>query len=450
VALSAMMIAPSIASAKKGPPTITGTYVGLGDSLAFGYSQQLFNENEKTFENPAGFEHGFVSDYYHLINGNGKTQLVNYGCPGETTESLIGSNPTFIAELNSKAAGLVQEPITGEPDCAYNRADHLPLHNEYGGSKSQLEATIATIEADKTAGTPVKMVTLDIGANDELHEVAKAEKEATQEVTEFVTSVVKTAVFEFVKAQAAKEVEEFVINQGITKAFEETGGAEPAFSERIGPDIAEYAATHVTQDEELGTKDLFEYLATHEKELAERGAKFAGEYEVSHAAALHKEGEELALKHIIAALPAEYAQIDTNIIGILTAIHDTGYTGGIIMVGTYDPYGRVGGVSKEHKELQPGFNAAAAELISIEQSSLTKKNIKAKVCYSNSEALFNPASQPGQETLANEELEEAQLAAWTNMANFTKFEGKANGPDIHATPLGYEKMAEQMNSLCKF
>src|ERR1035441_9132431 len=42
VVLSAMTV-PSIASAKE---TQKVSYIGLGDSLAFGYSQQLFNEYE--------------------------------------------------------------------------------------------------------------------------------------------------------------------------------------------------------------------------------------------------------------------------------------------------------------------------------------------------------------------------------------------------------------------
>ena len=104
----------------KPPKPPKETYVGLGDSLAFGYSQQLFNENLVNGENPAGFEHGYVSDYYKDVDTQGRTELVNYGCPGETTESMIGDNPTFIAELNEKAGTRINQPITGEPLCAYH------------------------------------------------------------------------------------------------------------------------------------------------------------------------------------------------------------------------------------------------------------------------------------------------------------------------------------------
>jgi hypothetical protein len=348
----------------------------------------------------------------------------------------------------------VSEPITGEAPCAYHTADHLPLHNEYGGSKSQLEAVLETIATDKAAGKPVKMISLDIGANDELHTVAKAEKEAKQQIEEKVGQTVKVEVFNHVQAVAKEEVEAFVVGKVVGQAAEETGGEEPAFRERIAVLAGEYFASHATELAELGATDAGTYAATHVKELEELGAKLGAEYAAAHAAELKKEGEAIALKLITEGLPAEYAQIDTNIIGMLTAIHDTGYTGRVIFVGTYDPYGRVGGISKEHKELEPGFNAAAAELISLEKATLTKKALKVKVCYSNSEALFNPASVS--DTLANEELEEEHLATWTNMANFTVFEGKtygqpgADGPDIHAKPVGYEKMAEQMNELCGF
>jgi hypothetical protein len=459
VAFSAMMLAPSIAGAAKVKPP-NKTYIGLGDSLAFGYSQQLFNENEVTFENPSGFEHGYVSDYHNLVNKKGRIQLVNYGCPGETTESLIGDNATFVAELNAKAAGKVSEPITGEAPCAYHTVDGLPLHNEYGAGKSQLEATLATIATDKAAGAPVKMISLDIGANDELHEVAKAEKEATKVIEEEVGAIVKTDVFNFVEKKAKEEVETFVVDQVEPRAFEETDGVEPKFAERIAVLAGEYSVAHATELTELGDRDAAEYPISHATELEELGLKIAGEYEMAHGAELKARGEALVLKLITAALPAEYAQIDTNILGIVTAIRDSGYKGRIIFEGTYDPYGRVGGVSKEHKELEPGFNAAAAELISLEESTFSKKSMK--VCYSNAEAQFNTAlSIPDKESYDAEELaliktEEEHLQDWTNMANFTVFDGKtygqsgADGPDIHATPKGYEEMAKQMNELCKF
>ncbi len=64
--------------------------------------------------------------------------LVNDGCPGETTDSMIGDGPlaaAMEADLGAK----------GEAPCAYHNVDGLPLHNEYGEGKSQLENALETI-----------------------------------------------------------------------------------------------------------------------------------------------------------------------------------------------------------------------------------------------------------------------------------------------------------------
>jgi hypothetical protein len=487
VALSAMIV-PSIAAAHR-VARIKSTYVALGDSLAFGYSQQLFNQNELTGENPAGFEHGYANAYLNDVNvaRRNSVQLVNDGCPGETTESLIGNKATFIKELNEKAKLKVSEPITGEAPCAYHTADALPLHHEYGG-KSQLESVIETIATEKAAGTPVKMISLDIGANDELHTVAKAEAEAKvkveAKVAAAVTPEVEADIGAKVHVAAEKEVEEFVIEQVTPQAIQEffVEDIGSSVEEDIAKDAAAYEAAHGPELLALGNTDGLNYFLSHKAELeaegAVIGAGLGATYAAEHALELLKDGEEIAFAIIKAGLPAEYAQIDTNVIGILIAIHDSGYTGKVIFEGTYDPYGRVEGVTKafgklvlgpnEKTELEPGFNVAGAELISLEQATLTKKATKLKVCYSNAEEKFNPATF--NETPKAEEEEEKDLAKWTNMANSTEFEyegGKklkfdekvelaphvfqsSNGPDIHATPEGYEVMAAQMNATCAF
>ena len=137
LALSALAFA-STARAETTP--VTQTYLALGDSLAFGYSQQLFNENVP-FESPTAFEHGYTNDYLGNREKEG-LQLTNKGCPGETTDSLIGNGPL--------AAAL---GIPGESPCAYHKAG-FPLHSEYGG-KSQLESALETIAVDAALGTPV-------------------------------------------------------------------------------------------------------------------------------------------------------------------------------------------------------------------------------------------------------------------------------------------------------
>jgi lysophospholipase L1-like esterase len=164
----------SSASAAKTP---TQTYLALGDSLAFGYSQQLFNENEKTGESPTAFENGYANVYLKFANKQNPTpyQLVNNGCPGETTDSFIGNGPV--------AAGLEASAFEahGEAPCAYHYASGLPLHHEYGGTKSQLENALETIGVEAALGTPVNKLTLNIGANDELRQVKACEKEVGEE-----------------------------------------------------------------------------------------------------------------------------------------------------------------------------------------------------------------------------------------------------------------------------
>ncbi|HEX7609281.1 MAG TPA: hypothetical protein VF380_01285, partial [Solirubrobacteraceae bacterium] len=177
LALSAMFA--SAASAN--PKPIKETTLALGDSLAFGYSQELFNAN-LPLEPASAFEAGYANDYLALHKpAHTGLQLVNNGCPGETTDSLIG-NGALAAAFS----------IPGEAPCAYHATAaeeagiagyHFPLHHEYGGSKSQLESALEVLGGEAAAGTPVTSITLNIGANDELRTIGacKAEVQAEYE-----------------------------------------------------------------------------------------------------------------------------------------------------------------------------------------------------------------------------------------------------------------------------
>jgi lysophospholipase L1-like esterase len=167
-ALSAVLFAPA-ASAVNAPET---DYLALGDSLAFGYTAEKFNNNFPT-ESPAAFEEGYAHFFAKKLRASSKkygTMLqglveVNNGCPGETTDSMIG-NGALAAAFG----------IPGESPCGYHKAG-FPLHHEYGGV-SQLENTLGVIAA---TGGKLKAVTLNIGSNDELKSVAKCEKEVKEE-----------------------------------------------------------------------------------------------------------------------------------------------------------------------------------------------------------------------------------------------------------------------------
>jgi lysophospholipase L1-like esterase len=117
------------------------SYLALGDSLAFGYSQAKFNSLAPT-ENPAAFDTGYVDDFGRFLKlFRPNLRVVNDGCPGETTESFING------------------------PCLYQEA--FPLHHPYvGGPKSsQLSDALAYLAAHPGTVDPI---TLDIGANDAL------------------------------------------------------------------------------------------------------------------------------------------------------------------------------------------------------------------------------------------------------------------------------------------
>ncbi len=116
------------------------SYLALGDSLAFGYQQAKFNSLFPN-EDPAAFDTGYVDDFGNVLRlVDHSLQIVNDGCPGETTDSFING------------------------PCQYQLA--FPLHHPYvgGPSSSQLSDALAYLRGRRF----VNPITLDIGANDAL------------------------------------------------------------------------------------------------------------------------------------------------------------------------------------------------------------------------------------------------------------------------------------------
>ena len=161
VLLASALLASS-ASAKT--PLKPTAYVAIGDSLAFGYTQEKFDLNLPT-ESPGEFEGGYTHFVAKKLTGKEKhagnsLNLVNLGCPGETSDGVIGH------ALGN--AGPEYNP------CAYHNLAGFPLHVAYGGA-SQLEAAIAAVS---NPSVPVKLVTINIGSNDELETVSKCQNPA--------------------------------------------------------------------------------------------------------------------------------------------------------------------------------------------------------------------------------------------------------------------------------
>jgi lysophospholipase L1-like esterase len=109
--------------------------VALGDSLTFGFQQVKFNANP----DPANFNTGFVDDFAALVHQTPvgrRAQVVNFGCPGETSASLLAG------------------------PCAYHAAG-FGLHVNYAGAQIDAATQFIATNSDQ-----VGTILVDIGSND--------------------------------------------------------------------------------------------------------------------------------------------------------------------------------------------------------------------------------------------------------------------------------------------
>ncbi len=180
VALTAMMFAPS-ANAE------TTTYLALGDSISFGYTQEKFdlnfpNEAPSYFEN--GFDNIFATDLAKPSEVGPGVTIVNDACPGETSNGLIGENPLLGGQTSTEPAGHDPQGLGDYHPCAYLNVDGLPLHNSLsvgGQGISQLEDALSILKEGHPAH-PIDAITLNIGSNDELAAITQCEIEVKEEL----------------------------------------------------------------------------------------------------------------------------------------------------------------------------------------------------------------------------------------------------------------------------
>jgi lysophospholipase L1-like esterase len=145
-----------IFTAAAGAAHIGSTYLALGDSLAYGYHAAQFKHELETkgYVEPSTFDAGYVNDFAAALKiFNPRLQVINDGCPGETTETFIDG---------SGVAGYCAGGPTGTP------FPYAFLHHPYTPYSSQLADALAILKENPN----VSPITLDIGANDVLQFLA--------------------------------------------------------------------------------------------------------------------------------------------------------------------------------------------------------------------------------------------------------------------------------------
>jgi lysophospholipase L1-like esterase len=157
VAALAMVGVLALAPAAGAANIVTGsTYLALGTSLTYGYHAKQFGEELKKLEkgeggpNAANYEENFVNDFGNALKiYQPKLQIVNLGCPGETTETFL-KGPGGVFAGSACAGGPTGTPFP-----------FVFLHHPYT-HKTQMEEAEAILKA-----TPnVSPITIDMGAND--------------------------------------------------------------------------------------------------------------------------------------------------------------------------------------------------------------------------------------------------------------------------------------------
>ncbi len=140
VAAGLMPVLPASATAVTGSAT-NGTYLALGDSVAFGYvpPQAVPPPNYRS-------AHSFVG-YPEDVAQALRIRVWNASCPGETTDSML-------------VAGVVSNGCENSPASATGYRTLYPLHVQYQGT--QMEYALKYLAVHRHT----QLVTIDIGAND--------------------------------------------------------------------------------------------------------------------------------------------------------------------------------------------------------------------------------------------------------------------------------------------
>jgi lysophospholipase L1-like esterase len=185
-------------------------YLALGDSLAYGLQFQKYNDEYPNVI-ASTFNTGFVDDFATMLAAaHPGIQTVNYGCPGETSDTFLNGG-----------CGWLQDPAN-------------TLHNPFTGS--QMAAALAFLGAHRGKVSPI---TIDMGINDLLFGCGLTPDCANQTLPQTTTNL--NAILSALR-QAAPDSEILVVQYD--DAFAYSDASTTTAIEALNQVIATVAATY--------------------------------------------------------------------------------------------------------------------------------------------------------------------------------------------------------------
>ena len=141
VAAASLMPALPASAAPVTRPAANGTYLALGDSVAFGYvpPQAVPAPN---YSDPRSFV-GYPEDVARAL----RIRVSNASCPGETTASFL-------------VPGALSNGCENSPGSSVGYRTQFPLHVQYRGTQMQYALKYLAVHRH------TRLVTINIGAND--------------------------------------------------------------------------------------------------------------------------------------------------------------------------------------------------------------------------------------------------------------------------------------------
>jgi lysophospholipase L1-like esterase len=139
--VAGLMSALPASATPVGGPAANGTYLALGDSVAFGYvpPQAVPPPNYRDADSFVGYP----EDVAQAL----RIRVSNASCPGETTDSML-------------VAGVVSNGCENSLGSSIGYRTEFPLHVQYRGT--QMEYALKYLAVHRHT----RLVTIDIGAND--------------------------------------------------------------------------------------------------------------------------------------------------------------------------------------------------------------------------------------------------------------------------------------------